>query len=236
MREVFDFSLEAIKPDRQEVLRLQGIAPHIKPSKRIIALLDEAMEIFMNAANPVGIFSEVTVSKFWDIYKGQGKNEADTPLEHIFPRAEYLALFAFSLGIKISKKIEDLFQKKEFPLGAMLDALASSSAERAVHIAERKYFDFVSAKTNNSKSKVALLYSPGYCGWHISAQKKLFEYLCPEEVGISLNSSFLMIPLKSVSGVLIFGNKEIHVFTNNYLFCSHCQDKSCKQRINMIKK
>ena len=61
-----------------------------------------------------------------------------------------------------------------------------------------------------------LRYSPGYCGWHISGQRRLFAHLRPERIGITLHDSYLMEPLKSVSGVLIAGAKEIHAFADTY--------------------
>jgi hypothetical protein len=77
-------------------------------------------------------------------------------------------------------------------------------------------------------------YSPGYCGWHISGQKMLFQFLRPEEIGISLLESFLMKPLKSVTGVLIAGKKTVHVFKPEFPFCSECKDHSCQQRIKAL--
>jgi hypothetical protein len=77
-------------------------------------------------------------------------------------------------------------------------------------------------------------YSPGYCGWHISAQKKLFEYLKPKEIGISLLESYLMTPLKSITGVLIAGKRTIHIFNADFPFCSKCKNHSCQNRIKQL--
>ncbi|MHC4266624.1 MAG: vitamin B12 dependent-methionine synthase activation domain-containing protein, partial [Planctomycetota bacterium] len=79
-----------------------------------------------------------------------------------------------------------------------------------------------------------LSYSPGYCGWDISGQKKLFEYLHPGKIGISLNNTYLMTPLKSVSGVLVAGKNEIHQFRPNYPFCKSCKTHSCLLRMKAL--
>ena len=81
---------------------------------------------------------------------------------------------------------------------------------------------------------MALSYSPGYCGWNIDAQKKLFSFLKPQQIGISLNESCLMTPLKSVTGVLVYGNKSIHQFDNSFSFCFNCKVQSCIERIERI--
>jgi hypothetical protein len=79
-----------------------------------------------------------------------------------------------------------------------------------------------------------LPYSPGYCGWHVSGQAKLFEVLRPQRIGISLNASHLMVPLKSVSGVLVAAEPEVHDFDIDFEFCSDCADQECRGRIQAV--
>ena len=48
-------------------------------------------------------------------------------------------------------------------------------------------------------------YSPGYCNWQLKEQRLLFSLL-PEGVsGITLTESFVMLPTKSVSGIIGIG-------------------------------
>jgi len=79
-------------------------------------------------------------------------------------------------------------------------------------------------------------FSPGYCGWNVKGQKQLFEYLHPEEVGITLGESFLMTPLKSISGVLVAGQPDIFEFEDSYPFCKNCSSRTCRERIVSIRK
>ena len=84
-------------------------------------------------------------------------------------------------------------------------------------------------RRNGSPAR-AFLYSPGYCGWHISAQERLFARLRPEQIGIRLNERFLMTPLKSISGVLVAGPARIHQVTGSYPFCAQCKSPACRER------
>jgi len=77
-------------------------------------------------------------------------------------------------------------------------------------------------------------YSPGYCGWHISGQRRLFERLGPGEIGISLNDSCLMRPLKSVSGVLVAGAAPIHRFRPEFTCCAECATRLCVPRMRSV--
>jgi hypothetical protein len=68
----------------------------------------------------------------------------------------------------------------------------------------------------------------------VSGQRALFEFLGPEEIGITLNASCLMQPLKSISGVLVVGAGHIHRFRPTYSFCERCQEKQCRDRIASV--
>lgn len=232
MNSVIEISVEQIKPDRTGVLQTQGIPSNVFPSPKVKALYDSAEELFLKLAAPVGIISDILVDMFKGIYSGNGLNAGDTPLENIFPKADKLALFAFTLGMEISDEIEEQFKSNGLALGYMLDAIASFCADKASLVAQEFFLNRLVSDGNSSKSLKTLLYSPGYCGWHISGQRKLFDYLKPEVIGISLSKSFLMQPLKSISGVLVAGEVDIHQFVNNYPFCGLCKTKTCRERMD----
>ncbi len=94
---------------------------------------------------------------------------------------------------------------------------------------------FLAAGTDHRAARPAVLpYSPGYCGWDLSGQRQLFAQLQPDAIGISLNDSCLMQPMKSVSGVFVAGEGEIHEFVNEYDFCSLCTTMACRRRLKSL--
>jgi cobalamin-dependent methionine synthase I len=139
-----------------------------------------------------------------------------------------------TLGAQVSGRIEALFSHNDFALGYVLDTVASEAAEVAADRLEDEYEGYLAEIAAWDSSSAHLRYSPGYCGWHISGQRKLFDRLRPEEIGIELNRSFLMQPLKSISGVLVSGPREIHFFNNNYRFCAACTTLSCRERLKPL--
>ncbi|HLP49031.1 MAG TPA: vitamin B12 dependent-methionine synthase activation domain-containing protein [Candidatus Kapabacteria bacterium] len=238
MKKIINIPIARLKPDVTGVLRTQGIPPPPAPlpSEKVTSLYHSAEELFLKLAAPISIMSEITVSEFAEIYKGNGLNEVDSALEKIFPQAAYLALFAFTIGAEVSLKIEEQLSTGNFALGYMLDAVSSYCTDKASEAAEEIFVNDLATIGQVDASLRVLLYSPGYCGWHISGQQKLFEYLQPGAIGIHLNENFLMSPLKSISGVLVAGEKEIHSFKNNYPFCKHCRSCNCRARITRILK
>jgi hypothetical protein len=233
---IFRFDIAEILPEPDDVYRGQGILEAASVQDRIEALLTESLKLFADIAAPIGILSELSIREFESVFEGEGKNAADNPVEHIYPEADRLALFALTLGRDISEKIEMLFKEREFALGAMLDSVASLSADMAVEVLESRFHRSLSDKKLIEPDCIVLSYSPGYCGWDISGQKRLFRRLDPGRIDITLNESSLMSPLKSVTGILIAGDREIHFFENNYPVCRKCETHSCRLRMTRVMK
>ena len=226
---MIDFPISRLQPQAAAVYAALGLQSGSQPSTRSFALLQRALEMFSEFSEPLGMSEAISPDEFAGVYSGQGRNAPETPLQKIFPRADRLHLFAFTLGERISGEIKRLFASDDFALGAVLDAVASLAADQAGRVAE-EWGESQAAGQKDGALPRAFLYSPGYCGWHISGQEKLFARLRPEKIGISLNASFLMNPLKSISGVLVAGPAGIHQFSELYPFCAYCKSPTCRER------
>jgi hypothetical protein len=221
-----------IKPNAEGILASQGIPLNTDVKGQIKDDLKKALKILEQKAKPEGLIEKISKKEFSRVFAGIGKNDNETPLQNIYPKADNLALYSITIGHEISKIIEDLFKKNDFLIGTLLDSAASIAAENAVEVFEKLF----QKRIGNSPNNFVLSYSPGYCGWHISSQGKLFEYLHPEQIGISLNDSYLMTPLKSVTGVLVDAAKELHKFKTDFPFCSACKHHSCVERMKRLYK
>jgi hypothetical protein len=113
----------------------------------------------------------------------------------------------------------------------MLDGIASERAESAANLLGQAFLDSLLQDGEAGPRTRVLPYSPGYCGWHITGQRRLFAFLAPGRIDIELNASCLMSPIKSVSGVLVAGPPPAHAFRNYFDFCPDCTTKDCRERI-----
>lgn len=220
--------------DRDAVFRGQGMTEKTKITKTVETLFERALAIFREKANPQAVIAEVTFDEFTEIYKGEGANDVPSVVELIAPKARALVLFALTSGRELSNEIKRLFDVKEVALGYMLDVVASEGTEAAAEELTRRCVERCRREGKFIDGDAVLRYSPGYCGWDVSGQKKLLEYLKANEIDIELNESFLMSPEKSISGVMISGEKRIHFFKNNFSFCDACTHKSCRARIQSL--
>lgn len=223
MRRILDIPVEGILPSETAILGQQGVPPTASSLEPLLAVSRLGREDMAAHFLGRGIMVQVSVTEFSTQYKGCGGNDSRTPLGEIFPRAEALFLFAVTCGEAVTVRIAEHFADNDYPLAAALDAAASLAADQAAQWVQ----DLVEAEL----SMAGIRYSPGYCGWHISGQEALFAKLKPEAIGLRLTDSFLMDPLKSVSGVIVFGPPEIHRFRDDYSFCAECADHECRGRI-----
>ena len=231
MRETVRFSPDDVTPSLGAVLEAQGVPADTCANESILALAQSAVSIYRDFAQPVGLLSRISWPDFACVYHGEGHNDDDTPLASIYTKADSLALFAVTVGEAVCTEINRLFETNDFALGSMLDATASEGAELVARAITSHVYKNLMSQGRLTDSSGVLEFSPGYCGWHVTGQKKLFKYLRPEEIGITLNDSCLMQPLKSVSGVIIAGPKTALVFEDSFPGCDHCQTHSCRDRI-----
>jgi hypothetical protein len=71
-------------------------------------------------------------------------------------------------------------------------------------------------------------FSPGYCDWNIGQQRMLFWALSGKEIGIRLNGRCLMVPQKSISGIIGMGRRKADI--EGYDPCRECKKKECPGR------
>lgn len=235
MRDIVRFTVEQVEPPEPEVLRHQGMQSGASLPARVRAALDSAGELFRELAAPVGLVEDLPREDFPAIYAGEGHNPPDTPLPGIAAHAEGLALYAATVGEGVGRRIGELFGEQDLAVAYLLDAIASAAADLlSSRLAERFSSILVERGAAEDRARV-LPYSPGYCGWHVSGQRRLFARLRPEEIGIHLNPSFLMTPLKSVSGVLVGGTGDGHRFRPDFGFCQACTTHECRLRMASVR-
>ncbi len=224
MRGVLEIPIEDLLPAAAGLLAARGLPIE----ERYLELAERARAEIRGLAEPRGVREDLSREEFAEVYRGEGDNDPHTPLDEILPRAGRLALFAVTLGPAVSAAVTSRFGDRDLAVGWMLDAVASLAADTA---ADAMASDFAAQCGHGDEAPAVLPYSPGYCGWAVSGQRRLFARLRPEEVGITLRASCVMQPLKSVSGVLVAGPAEAHFFDDEFDCCASCTTRECEVRI-----
>lgn len=111
-------------------------------------------------------------------------------------------------------------KKENDPLKEYISNLIGSEiAESISKWIYLKIVEFNKSKKMNCSNR----YSPGYCGWSVEEQAKLFSFFPKEFCNIHLTDSALMLPIKSVSGLVGVGkNIEYTDYPCDVCNAQHC--------------
>jgi hypothetical protein len=137
-------------------------------------------------------------------------------------RSESVAVFLCTAGHRIGEMSRNKMHEKDFLKGYIYDIIGSEIVEAAADLLQEK----LKVEAEKVGKKITNRFSPGYCGWNVSEQHKLFQLIPDNFCGITLTESALMIPIKSVSGLIGIGR---NVKFRPYA-CSKCDDKNCLYR------
>lgn len=134
------------------------------------------------------------------------------------------AFFVCTAGVAFQQYQEKLKVEGDIVREFAANAIGSVIAEKTADAMERELEAFLKDKPELQHTN---RFSPGYCGWHVREQKLLFATFPMENpCGVRLTDSCLMLPIKSVSGVIGVGEK---VRKLDYT-CGLCDYAKCYKR------
>jgi hypothetical protein len=147
--------------------------------------------------------------------------------------SEALCWFVATLGQEFEHFQHRLMQEGDMVRVYLASELGSMLVERVADRMEEVLQEQLTPKGLHRTNR----YSPGYCGWKVSEQPLLFELFrprgtgytseaAPAPCGIRLTDSCLMVPIKSVSGVIGIGHD---VRRRDYI-CGLCELKASCHR------
>jgi hypothetical protein len=137
-------------------------------------------------------------------------------------KSDSVALFLCTAGEEIGRRSRKAMHEKDLLRSYLFDVIGSEIAEAAADLMQSE----LEKSAVESDIKITNRYSPGYCGWNVSEQHKLFSLIPYNYCGIRLTESALMYPEKSVSGIIGLGP---NVKSNPYT-CNMCDMKNCVYR------
>lgn len=203
------------QPDPELLLRRVHLKPGSADALDFLALLDQAA----STARPKAVYRECYIEdRTDDKVRVSGVTFQSRTLRLNLDQAERVFAFVATCG----RELDAL----PLPAGDLLahywlDAIKAESLHAAIHhlhtTLENRY---ALAKTGSM--------SPGsgdISVWAIEQQKQLFSLLedQPEQIGVSLTESFLMVPNKTVSGIYFPTEKAIRT-------CQVCKRENCPSR------
>ncbi len=223
MDNYLDFS--DIKISRQEILSELGYRNTI-PEAFILDLIDDLCYELKDI---------VQARYFFEIYQGKvdekhvildnGLNLNVGPvISSLLLGASSFAFFIATAGSEFESFMHRINREGDILISFIANAIGSCIAEKTGDIMESDLKAIIGDMNHTNR------FSPGYCDWTLPEQKKIFSLLKDNTCGVTLSNSFLMNPIKSISGVVGIG---ANVKRKKY-GCDFCENKTCYKRKKRI--
>lgn len=209
--------------DKQQVLHNIGYGADYKLPTRIISLIDEYVDNAYYLIEP----SYSCVVR--DIKRIQGSSVfidgsiafESQVIARLLEQCHKAVVFLVTIGKHLEETAHRLAEDGRILQAIVLDAIGSVAAESVANFVQGTIGEIV----NNQGLVISPRFSPGYCDWDIGQQKTVFWAVNGDSMGIHLTDGCLMIPRKSISGIIGIGppNREVE----NYNPCRTCDRHDC---------
>jgi hypothetical protein len=139
MRTVFEVEPEKLLVSVSDAINTLQPRSDSPAAPQVRLLIDQARQVFAESAHPRGVYQTITLTDFEQVYRGEGENDENTPVEQVIEEAVELALFVVTLGGEVSQHIEDFFAAGNAADGYILDQVASYAADELAQIAGHRF-------------------------------------------------------------------------------------------------
>jgi hypothetical protein len=211
-----------VKVDRREICQDLGYEEGRNPKSHISSLIDSQLEESAALIQPQACY---TIRPIKDVAGSTlsvgGLMFTSRRISPTFSGCSLVAIFVASIGDRLEKKVARLMEKGLALEAFIMESIGSVAVEKAADWLENEIRGMATAKGN----KAGWRYSPGYCDWDITEQKKLFSLLDGKSIGVHLTNTCLMIPRKSISGIIGIGKS-----CTTSSACRFCNKKNCLTR------
>lgn len=181
--------------DKTEILRYLG-ANHSNP--QLDEMIHRAQEEILRASSPRSVYGHFELSVENDGVTLGGTFLSSKTLAAHLKGCQEAFLVAFTLGPGVDALIRR-FELTEMALVPVLQACAAVYTEEQADKAQEDLEDYGKQKGLYLRPR----YSPGYGDFPLSAQRFLFDALqVSKKIGITLTDTYLMLPMKSITGVV----------------------------------
>jgi Vitamin B12 dependent methionine synthase, activation domain len=137
-------------------------------------------------------------------------------------KSKSIAVFLSTAGEETAIRGREATAEGDLLRGFVYDVIGSEIVEAAAELMQNELDNRVAPQGLLTTNR----FNPGYCGWNVTEQHKLFRLMADNYCGIRLTESALMDPVKSGSGFIGIGKSVKRVpFT-----CSFCEMKDCFYR------
>lgn len=210
--------------DSQRVLRHMGYSADYQPPARISSLVADYVANARYLIDPSYAYVIRNIELVYGHYviiEGLVTFESGV-VARLLERGEGVAVFVATIGGYLEETVHQLAEDGRLLQAMVLDAIGSVAAEGLVTLVQ----DRLGAVASGRGLYASRCFSPGYCDWAVEQQRVVFQVLNGDTAGVQLTEGCLMLPRKSVSGIVGIGPADVE----SYHPCPTCDRYECAGR------
>jgi hypothetical protein len=214
----------AIDPD--EVLRFQGYKAGVDvPGPDVRALYDEAHALGRALMEPRAVLRGAAVRAQGDDTLALDDVVLTIPgIARAWGAVTEVAAGIVTVGGALERRVAELWEARELPLASMLDSVGSGAVESLAEYVN----DLLCQRGIARGLTVTNRISPGYGGWDVGEQPRLFRLVPGEPIGVALNEACFMTPGKTIT--LLVGAGPAARADHYFSQCGRCWMAGCAYR------
>jgi len=193
--------------DRNEVCRRLGYKGHSPPASTL-SLIDSQITKAYQLIQPVYTYELKAIEQVQgqDVLVEGSLVFSSKTISYVLSNCKWGAIYLATIGNDLDDEITRIMDKGEMLEATILDFVGTEAAAQTLF----KLRNVVKEIAKKSGCQATVQYAPGYCDWDVSQQKILFQAIDSASLGVRLTQSCLMIPHKSVSGIIGIGTFDTH--------------------------
>ena len=212
--------------DTEQVLHHIGYDTGHTPSARIESLVKEYADNICHLIEPSYSYTirDINSVRGSRVFIEGSVTFRSNVIAQLLGQCQKVAVFVLTVGSRLGDVVRQLADDGLMVQAAVLDAIGSDAAETLAHVVQ----DIISKQAEAEGLGISQRFSPGYCDWRVSQQKMVFRAMNGDSAGVRLTEGGLMLPQKSISGLIGIGSANDKI--ENYNPCKTCKEKDCPGR------
>lgn len=195
-----------------------------KPEGQLLQIFESVKSEIASLCRPSYsyAYSTCTMTSPVGLYLDGRILETGPIISRYFSKVEKVAVYVGTAGVSFENYQRRLSAEGDMVRAFFADVVGTAIVDRVGII----LFQDIEKEQSVLGNKVGYSYSPGNCLWPVSGQHGLFSFLEQTPCGVRLTGSSLMIPVKSISGIIGIGPS----LERERSRCDDCNIKDCFKR------
>jgi hypothetical protein len=191
-----------VQIDVEKVYRRLGYG-ELKPMSSTISLVNSMLEQAYELLKPCFTYRLAAIREVKDqnTYLENSVTFFSKTVSYVMTDCQYVVAYLATIGRGLEEQVSALTRDGKMLEGVILDATGSEAIIQTARVVQQA----IKQIAQSMDLRATIKYSPGYCDWDVSQQAELFKLVDASTVCVSLTPGCMMVPQKSVSGIIGLG-------------------------------